>query len=195
MKKSLITLVLLSGAAMAAEKPFINSGATNNTAKSAPQVAPKAAPQTVPQATPPAAAQPGQGQGEQRQRPDPTQMATQMMSNYDENKDSLLSQDELTKALGEMRKNRPQRSQQSGQQNSAPAGTAQPGQQAPAQGEQNNQRPEPPAADKIAAQMIEKYSASKTGLTAAELTKALEERHSQGGNRGERQPRNDQNTK
>lgn len=173
MKKSLITLVLLSGAAMAAEKPFVNSGATNSTPKSAPQVAPQPA------------AQPGQSQGEQRQRPDPTQMAAQMMSGFDENKDGLLSQDELTKALGEMRKNRPQRPQQN----------AQPGQQTPAQGGQNDQRPEPPAADKVAAQMIEKYSSSKTGLTSAELVKALEERHSQGGNRGDRQPRNDQNTK
>jgi len=180
---------------MAAEKPFVNSGATNSAPKSASQGAPKTAPQTALQATPSSAAQPGQGQGEQRQRPDPAQMAPQMMSNYDANKDGLLSQDELTKALGEMRKNRPQRPQQGGQQNGAPTGNTQPGQQAPAQGGQNDQRPEPPAADKMAAQMIEKYSASKTGLTVAELTKALEERHGQGGNRGERQPRNDQNTK
>ena len=170
MKKSLITLVLISGAALAAERPFASSGATNNAPKPATQVAPQVA-----------------GQGEQHQRPDPAQRVTQMMTSSDANKDGVLSQDELTQALVEMQKNRPQRPQQGGQSSGAPAG-AQPGQQASAQGgAQGEQRHEPPAADKMAAQMIEKYSSSKTGLTAAELTKALEEQRGQhgGGQRGQ----------
>ena len=109
-----------------------------------------------------------------------------MMAGFDANKDGILSQDELTQALVEMQKNRPQRPQQGGQQGGAPAGV-QSGQQAPAQGAQGEQRHEPLAADKMAAQMIEKYSSSKTGLTAAELTKALEEQRGQhgGGQRGQ----------
>jgi len=98
-----------------------------------------------------------------------------------------------------MRKNRPQRpGQEGGQQSGAPGG-AQPGQQAPAQGAQGaqgEQRHEPPAPDKMAAQMIEKFAADKKGLTAAELTKALEERRGQGGGQrgqgGERPARPEQ---
>lgn len=123
-------------------------------------------------------------QGEPRQRPDPAQMAAKMMSGFDADKDSILSQAELTLALDDMRKNRPQRPAQSDQ----PAGTN--------QVVKTEQRPEPPSSDKAAAQMIEKFSASKTGLTQDELAKALEEQRSQrGGSRGERPPRNDQNAK
>jgi len=54
------------------------------------------------------------------------------------------------------------------------------------------QRPEPPPADEAAARMIEKFSASKTGLTQEELTKALAERRGrQGGNREGRSSRED----
>jgi len=150
MKKTLVTLVLLSSAAFAAEPP--KAGGPGNAAGQGQ----------------------GQGQGEQRQRPDPAQMATQMMSRFDANKDSILSQEELKLALEDMHKNRPQRPDQAGQ---------------------SEQRPEPPSADKVAPQMLERFSADKKGLTADELTKALEERPRQGGNRGDRQPRNDQNTK
>ena len=176
MKRALIISVLFTGSLFAAERPLVSGGTTNSAPKPAPQVAPQA------------------GQGEQHQRPDPAQMVTQMMSQFDANKDGVLSQDELTQALGEMRKNHPQRPAQGGQQGGAPAGAQQPGQQAPAQGAQGEQRHEPPAADKVAAQMIEKFAADKKGLTAAELTKALEERHGQGGGgqHGERPARPEQ---
>jgi hypothetical protein len=152
MKRSLITLVLLSGAVFAAEP---QKGAA------------------------PAAAQ--GGPGEQRQRPDPTQMAAKMMSGFDANKDGILSQAELTLALDDMHKNRPQRPAQ----NNQPSGTN--------QVVKTEQRPEPPASDKMAAQMIEKFAADKKGLTAAELTKALAERRGQGEPRGERPARPEQN--
>ncbi|MEI7851425.1 MAG: hypothetical protein WCH86_06290, partial [Kiritimatiellales bacterium] len=78
-------------------------------------------------------------------------------------------------------------------------------QQAPGQNVQTEQRPEPPPADKVAAEMIEKFSANKTGLTQDELVKALGERRGrqggQGGNREgrssreDRPPRDDQDQK
>ncbi len=130
-------------------------------------------------------------QGEQRQRPDPTQTAAKMMSGFDANKDGVLSQAELTLALDDMHKNRPQRPAHQG---GASTGAVH---QASGQSVQGEQRPEPPPADKAAAEMIEKFSANKTGLTLAELTKALEERHNRrSGNRGDRQqPVSDQTAK
>jgi len=150
MKRSLITLVLLSGAVFAAE----------------PQ-----------QSAAPAAAQ--GGPGERRQRPNPEQMAAKMMSGFDANKDSILSQEELTLALDDMHKNRPPRPAKSEEEGAG-------------QSVQGEQRPEPPPADEAAARMIEKFSASKTGLTQEELTKALAERRGrQGGKREGRPSRED----
>jgi hypothetical protein len=143
-----------------------------------------------------AAEVPQPAQGEQRQRPDPAQTAAKMMSSFDANKDGILSQAELTLALDDMRKNRPQRPARQGGSSTGAV------QQASGQAGQSEQRPEPPPADKAAAQMIEKFSSSKTGLTQDELVKALGERRGrQGGkregrpSREDRPPRDDQDEK
>ncbi|MEI8206176.1 MAG: hypothetical protein WCG03_04800 [Kiritimatiellales bacterium] len=124
-------------------------------------------------------------QGEPRQRPDPAQMAAKMMGGFDANKDSILSQAELALALDDMHKNRPPRPAQ----NDQPADTN--------QVVKTEQRPEPPSSDSAAAQMIEKFSSSKKGLTQDELVKALGERRGrqggqsgQGGSREDHPPRN-----
>ena len=169
MKRLLILSVLFAGSLFAAERPVVSGGAGGSN-------------------TPPAGAQ--AGQGEQRQRPDPAQTAAKMMSGFDANKDGVLSQAELALALEDMHKNRPQRPAHQG---GASTGAVH---QASGQSVQGEQRPEHPPADKVAAEMLEKFSSNKTGLTQAELAKALEEQRSQrGGNRGERRPRNDQNAK
>ena len=97
-----------------------------------------------------------QNQTEQPQSSDPAQMVTTIMASYDENNDDVLSLDELTQAMGAIQK------------------------QKSSQGGQSGQRSESLAADKAAAQMIEKYSSDQKGLTADELTKALKEQRSNG---------------
>ena len=133
-------------------------------------------------------------QGGQHQRPTPEQMAEQLMNKFDANKDGELSQDELTKALEELRKNRPQGPGASGAQGNASAGVSQGKQGGHSQGSagggaqqgagQGVQQQEPPPADKVAAHMIEKFSSDKIGLKQAELAKALEDRMAKRGQQG-----------
>jgi hypothetical protein len=113
------------------------------------------------------------GQGEvtgQHPHPTPEQLAQRLMSKFDANKDGKLSQDELTKAMEDLHSHRPQQGTGDGQQ----AG-------------QNGQPTATPPADKVAAQWIEKFSSDKTGLTQAELVKALEARHANRSHHGEGQ--------
>ena len=117
----------------------------------------------------------GGGQSEsggQHQRLTPEQMAQHLMEKFDANKDGVLSQDELTLALEALQKNHP---------HGAGGGSA-----GASQGGQGNQYQEPPPADKVAAQMIEKFSSDKKGLTQAELAKALEERRANRRQHGEK---------
>jgi hypothetical protein len=95
------------------------------------------------------------GAGGQRQRPSPEQMAAHLIDKFDANKDGELSLDELTRALEALRKHRAEG-----------AGRGGPGGQA-------GRHREPPPADKVAAQLIEKYSSDKKGLTQDELAKAI----------------------
>jgi hypothetical protein len=97
------------------------------------------------------------GSDGQRQRPSPEQMAAHLMAAFDANKDGELSLDELTLALETLRKRRAQG-----------AGRRGPGSQA-------GPHHEPPPAGKVAAQLIEKYSYDKKGLTQDELAKAIAE--------------------
>ena len=100
---------------------------------------------------------PGQGKPDgQHQRPSPEQI----MAKFDANKDGELSQDELTKALEDLRAHRPQG-----------PGSAEKG------GAATGEHRTPPPADKVAARMIEKFASDKKVLTQAELGKALEDHH------------------
>ena len=117
----------------------------------------------------------GAGAGGQHQRPSPEQMATQMMGKFDADKDGKLSQGELTQALEAMRAHHPQGAAGGGQ-----GGGAAGAQQGGAEGK----RPEPPAADKVAAQMIEKFASDKKGMSQAEFVKALEEHRANRGKPG-----------
>ena len=99
------------------------------------------------------AAGPGRGPRGGKDRPappDPAVTASNMMAKFDANQDGKLVAAELTAALTDQFKSRP-----------APPGDAQ------------QQPPSPPPADKIAAKMIEEFAADKTGLTMAELQKAV----------------------
>ena len=108
-------------------------------------------------------------------RPTPEQMAEHLMTKFDTNKDGELSQEELTAALKELREHRPQ-GPQGGAAGGAVGGVA--------QGAQAGERPGFPPAEKAAARMIEKFSADKKGLTAAELAKAIDERRDNRPERG-----------
>lgn len=101
----------------------------------------------------------GQGGGQggssgANQGPSPEHLAQVLLTNFDANKDGELTQDELTKALEDMRQRHPINS-----------GGA-------SQGGQNS----PPSADKIAAGMIQDFSSDKKGLTQTELEKAFADR-------------------
>jgi hypothetical protein len=163
------------------------------------------------------------GPGGQHQRPSPEQMAKQLIEKFDANKVGELSQDELTQALEFLRKQpHPQEagggqsgggsasqggqagsrhrpagngSQAGGQQGGIQLGGQQGSVQiGTGQGGPGGQHQGLPPADKVAAQMIEKFSANKKGLTQAELVKALEWRlanrgqHRGGGQQGGGQP-------
>ena len=167
MKRLLITLVLLTGIIFTAEAQKGTGGGQGGQRQNSNTTDPQKA----------------AGQSEERQRLDTTPMVERIMNRFDANGDGILSQSELTQAMTDMQKNRSQKPAQ----NDQPSGTN--------QAVKAEQRPEPPPADKIAAQMIEKFSASKTGLTQDELSKALEDRHSQQGNRGERPARGTQPAK
>ena len=105
------------------------------------------------------------GRGEKPPRPPSAgELASNLIAKCDANGDSRLNADELTNALTEMRKQRPPaRRRESDSNTSSPAETA----------------------SEQAVKWIEKFAADKTGLTFAELQKALESdrppRHSQGG--------------
>lgn len=102
---------------------------------------------------------------EKRQRPTPEQMAEKMMTNFDANKDSILSQAELTQALEAQRKNH--KGGDKGEQKKEGGESDK---------DKRSERRGPPPADKVAARMIEKFSADKSGLKQAELTQALADR-------------------
>ena len=150
----------------------------------------------------------GQKEG-QHQRPNPAQMAEQLMGKFDANKDSELSQDELMQALEFLRKNHPQGPPGGGQGGDSasassagaskgvgqgghrhgPAGgggkqQAGQGEQGAGQAEQEGQHQGPPPADKVAAKMIEKFSSDKKGLKQDELAKALEDHMANRGQQG-----------
>jgi hypothetical protein len=102
-----------------------------------------------------ATAQSPGGAGTRRERGEarsPEKIAEHMMAKFDANKDGELSQDELTKAVEEMRAHRPQ---------------GQPGEGAG--------HPTPPPPDKAAERMIAKYASDKKGVTTSELAKAITE--------------------
>jgi len=136
----------------------------------------------------------GGGQGGpdvQHQRPNPEQMATHLMEKFDVNKDGELSQAELTQALESLRAHRPggeggarQGGASSNAWNRASSGAAQ------GNPEARQQQHTPPPADKVAAEMITKFSSDGKGLTQPELAKALAARkaersqHRRGGQQG-----------
>ena len=123
------------------------------------------------------------GPSGQHQRPSPEQMTKHLMETFDANKDGELSQDELTKAVEFLREHHrqgPGGGQQGGQQGAVQLGTG--------SADPSGQHQSPPPADKVAAKMIEKFSSDKTGLTQAELTKALEEHRANHGQQGGGQP-------
>ena len=95
--------------------------------------------------------------GHQHQSPE--QMSKHLIEKFDANKDGELSVDELTKAVESMKEH----------QKKGPDG----GDQTTAKGGSDADHPTP---DKVAAQMIEKFSSDKKGLKQVELQKALEER-------------------
>lgn len=136
--------------------------------------------------------------------PSPEEMATRLMEKFDANKDGELSQDELTKALEDLRQHRPrgphpgewqegehhkERPQPSPGENQGDGAKVSPtpGQGGPGPGHrgpgEGGERPPPPPPEKVAAEMIEKYSSDKKGLKQAELVKALAEHRA---HRGER---------
>jgi len=121
----------------------------------------------------------GGGQGGpdvQHQRPNPEQMAAHLMEKFDVNKDGELSPAELTQALESLRAHRPGGeggARQDGTSSNAVSNASQSGQSVQHQG--------PPPADKVAAQMIAKFSADGKGLTQAELAKALAARQAERG--------------
>ena len=139
----------------------------------------------------------GGGQGGQHQRPTPEQMAEQMMTKFDANTDGVLSQSELTQALEALRAHHPQGGGGGGGQGGGQGGGAQGaksgkyhalggsgGQQGANQGGAGGDHPSPPSADKVAAQMIEKFASDKKGLTKAEFVKALAEHRANRGQQG-----------
>ena len=127
------------------------------------------------------------GPGGQHQRPTPEQMAEHAMAQFDANKDGELSQEELTQALQALREHHPRGPGGGGSASNALSNASQGGQgwhrygpkngggqQGLGQGGQGGQQQEPPSADKVAAQMIAKFSSDGKGLTQAELVKAME---------------------
>jgi Fic family protein len=145
----------------------------------------------------------GGGTGGQHQPPTPEKMAERLMTNFDANKDGELSQEELTKAIGQLQQHHPGGPGGGGQGGGAGGGSGSPSQggqgghhhppagggaqQGGGQGGQGGQGGEhqgPPPADKIAEKMIEKFSSDKKGLTQAELTKAIEAHRANRGQHG-----------
>lgn len=106
------------------------------------------------------------GSGTQHQRKTPEQMAQRLINKFDANKDGELSQAELTTAIETLRQNRAKKQQSaSSGQSTGSSSTLQSG--------QTSQHRTPPAADKVAAKMIDKYSSDKKGLTESELAQAI----------------------
>lgn len=123
------------------------------------------------------------GPGGQGQPPSPEEMAKRWMEKFDANKDSVLTQDELTAAIQarqDQRKQGASGGSQGGQgeKRHAKAGAA----------GQGGERQGPPPANEAAAKMIEKFSSDKKGVTEAELAKAIMDhrahRTEQGGGAG-----------
>jgi len=115
------------------------------------------------------------GTAGQHQRPSPEQMAKRLMEKFDANKDGELSLSELTLAVTDLEANRVHGPAQGGQHGTLQGATpaTMPGAAAGVAGGQHQGPPPPP--DKVAAHMIEKFSADKKGLTVGELTQAIEE--------------------
>ena len=128
------------------------------------------------------------GSGGHHKRPSPDQMAKDLMSKFDANKDGKLSQDELTQAVTALEEHRPQGPGGGGQ--GQHQGANQNGQASTGQGVQGGQHQEPPSADKVAAHMIENFSSDKKGLTEAELAKAIAAHLANRGQHGGGQPGN-----
>ena len=131
------------------------------------------------------------GQGGEKQRPTPEQVAKQLMAKHDANKDAVLDVGELTQALDALREQHKKGGGQGGQGGDAAQGGKGRhggqggGQQGGAQGgAAAGERPTPPPTSEVATKMIEKFSSDKKGLTEAELAKALEEHRANRGQHG-----------
>ena len=130
------------------------------------------------------------GQGGERQRPNPENIAARLMEKFDANKDSELEVDELAQALEAIRSHRPNGPEGAGKQRNA----QDPQQHVVLSGTSENQQTSAPAekAEKIAERLIEHFAADKKGLTQDELARALvafrehHERWERRGPRGER---------
>lgn len=113
------------------------------------------------------------GQGAQHQRPSPQQMAAQLLTRFDANKDGELSLDELTQALQTLRAHRQHGA--GGGHGCASSNAVSSASSGAAQSNQGVKRPQhtPPPAGKVAAELIAKFSSDGKGLTLADLEMAI----------------------
>ena len=118
------------------------------------------------------------GMQHQHQRPSPEQVAAQLMSKFDANKDGELDQGELAQALEALRAHHQQHGVRGGGHGGGSSNSwhhASSGAQPGGSGAQAQHRT-PPSADQVAAHLIKKFSADGKGLTEAELAKVIEAR-------------------